>query len=139
MSDVYSYGVVLLELLTGKRSVDKKRPSREQDLVGWARPFLKDTQKLESIMDPRLEGQYSFEGAKRVATLVHQCVSHQAKTRPSMRTVVKSLESIMNLTDIPLGHFVYVVPSEGDVEGWVQSKIETVEKVGTKEKVRSRN
>ncbi|KAF7843603.1 putative receptor-like protein kinase [Senna tora] len=118
MSDVYSFGVVLLELLTGKRSVDKNRPSREQDLVEWARPLLKDTHKLERlIMDPRLEGQYSIEGARKVAALVHQCLSHQAKARPSMRTVVKSLEPIMNLThDIPIGHFVYLAPNEGEIE-----------------------
>ncbi|KAF7814035.1 putative receptor-like protein kinase [Senna tora] len=112
MSDVYSFGVVLLELITGKRSVDKNRPMREQDLVEWARPLLKDSHKLERIMDPRLEGQYSYEGARKMAALAHQCLSHQAKARPSMRKVVKTLEPLMNLTDIPMGCFVYVAPTE---------------------------
>ncbi|XP_054784327.1 putative receptor-like protein kinase At1g72540 [Prosopis cineraria] len=116
MSDVYSFGVVLLELITGKRSVDKNRPMREQDLVEWARPLLKDPNKLERIMDPRLEGQYSYEGARKMALLAHQCLSQQPKSRPSMRTVVKTLEPLMNLTDIPVGCFVYVVPSEGTEE-----------------------
>ncbi|KAK7381866.1 hypothetical protein VNO80_00415 [Phaseolus coccineus] len=114
MSDVYSFGVVLLELLTGKKSVDKKRPSREQDLVEWARPLLKDSYKLERIMDPRLEDQYSPEGAKRFAALAYQCLSHHAKGRPTMRTVVRTLESLLKLKDIPVGPFVYVVPSEED-------------------------
>ncbi|MFQ6644742.1 hypothetical protein Gotur_018943, partial [Gossypium turneri] len=61
MSDVFSFGVVLLELLTGRRSVDKSRPAREKNLVEWARPSLKDPYKLDAIMDPRLEGQYSTE------------------------------------------------------------------------------
>ncbi|XP_028763224.1 putative receptor-like protein kinase At1g72540 [Neltuma alba] len=113
MSDVYSFGVVLLELITGKRSVDKNRPIREQDLVEWARPLLKDPNKLERIMDPRLEGQYSYEGARKMAYLAHQCLSQQPKSRPSMRAVVKTLEPLMNLTDIPVGCFVYVVPNEG--------------------------
>ena len=119
MSDVYSFGVVLLELLTGRKSVDKKRPTREQDLVEWARPMLKDSLKLERIMDPGLEGQYSTEGARKVAALAYQCLSHHAKNRPSMRTVVKTLEPLMELTDIPVGHFVYVAPSEvvANIEG----------------------
>ncbi|KAI9102922.1 hypothetical protein K1719_023361 [Acacia pycnantha] len=111
MSDVYSFGVVLLELITGKRSVDKNRPIREQDLVEWARPLLKDPNKLERIMDPRLEGQHSYEGARKMAYLAYQCLSQQPKSRPSMRAVVKTLEPLMNLTDI-IGYFVYVVPRE---------------------------
>ncbi|XP_031106536.1 serine/threonine-protein kinase RIPK-like [Ipomoea triloba] len=112
MSDVYSYGVVLLELITGKRAVDKKRPSREQNLVEWAKPYLKDPHKLDRILDPRLEGQYSTEGAKRVAALAYQCLSHHAKCRPTMSNVVKRLEPVLDLKDIPIGTFVYVAPSE---------------------------
>ncbi|KAK7255727.1 hypothetical protein RIF29_29146 [Crotalaria pallida] len=117
MSDVYSFGVVLLELLTGKKSVDKKRPTREQDLVEWARPLLKDSHKLDRIMDPRLEGQYSYEGARKIASLAYQCLSQNAKCRPTMKAVVKTLEPLMDLTDIPIGHFVYVVQNEGVNEG----------------------
>ncbi|CAL0308684.1 unnamed protein product [Lupinus luteus] len=120
MSDVYSFGVVLLELLTGKKSVDKKRPTREQDLVEWARPMLKDSHKLDSIIDPRLEGQYSYQGAKKIASLAYQCLSQHAKFRPTMLNVVKTLEPLMDLTDIPIGHFVYVVPNEGVNEGSIK-------------------
>ncbi|KAL2336429.1 hypothetical protein Fmac_010875 [Flemingia macrophylla] len=115
MSDVYSFGVVLLELLTGKKSVDKKRPIREQDLVEWARPLLKDSHKVERIIDPKLEGQYSTEGARKFASLAYQCLSPNAKCRPSMRTVVKTLEPLLELKDIPVGPFVYVVPGEEDL------------------------
>ncbi|XAR49885.1 Non-specific serine/threonine protein kinase [Bertholletia excelsa] len=114
MSDVYSFGVVLLELLTGRRATDKSRPSREQSLVDYARPQLKDSQKLDRLMDPRLEGQYSREGARRVAAVAHQCLSYHAKSRPTMSQVVKLVEPLLDLNDIPLGSFVYVVPSEGD-------------------------
>lgn len=80
----------------------------------WARPLLRDSYKLERIMDPRLEDQYSPEGAKRFAALAYQCLSHHAKGRPTMRTVVRTLESLLKLKDIPVGPFVYVVPSEED-------------------------
>ncbi|XP_030528109.1 putative receptor-like protein kinase At1g72540 [Rhodamnia argentea] len=113
MSDVYSFGVVLLELITGQRAVDKSRPTREKDLVNWARPMLKDTHKLDKIVDPRLEGLYSTEGAKKAVLLAHQCLSHNPKCRPSMQTVVKTLETIMGLDDIPVRSFVYIDPEPG--------------------------
>ncbi|KAI3455628.1 hypothetical protein Pfo_012291 [Paulownia fortunei] len=116
MNDVYSFGVVLLELLTGKRAMDKKRPPREQNLVEWAKPYLKDHHKLDRLMDPRLEGQYSTEGAKKVAALAHQCLSHYPKSRPNMNHVVKILEPILEYTDIPAGPFIYIVPTEGKID-----------------------
>lgn len=116
MNDVYSFGVVLLELLTGKRAMDKNRPGREQNLVEWAKPYLKDHHKIDKLMDPRLEGQYSTEGAKKVAALAHQCLSHYPKTRPSMNHVVKVLEPILEFTDMPSGPFVYIASKEGKTD-----------------------
>ncbi|KAK3006933.1 hypothetical protein RJ639_016888 [Escallonia herrerae] len=112
MSDVFSFGVVLLELLTGRKAMDKSRPSREQNLVEWARPFFKDSQKLDRLMDPRLEGQYSAEGAKRAAALAYQCLSHHAKSRPTMGDAVETLEHVLDFNDMPVGSFVYIVSKE---------------------------
>lgn len=114
MCDVFSFGVVLLELLTGRQSVDKNRCKREKDLVEWARPMLKDFTKLDQIIDSRLEDRYSTEGAKRLAAVAHQCLSHNPKSRPTMTTVVKALEPLLDLNDIPIGPFVYTVVPPGD-------------------------
>ncbi|KAJ8448259.1 hypothetical protein Cgig2_025183 [Carnegiea gigantea] len=113
MSDVYSFGVVLLELLSGRRSMDRTRPRKEHSLIEWAKPFLRDPRKIDLIMDPRLEGQYSAQGAKIAAMLAYQCLSHQPKLRPTMSAVVKTLEPLMEMKDIPR-HFVYVVPKAAD-------------------------
>ncbi|XP_060218269.1 serine/threonine-protein kinase RIPK-like [Lycium barbarum] len=128
-SDVYSFGVVLLELITGRRAMDKKRPvKKERSLVDWARPMLRDPRKLDGIMDPRLEGQYSTQGAKKVAALAYQCLSHQTRSRPTMSDVVKALEPVLDMKDIPMGPFVYVVPtSKCDKEmeiGEVKTKVD---------------
>jgi len=112
MSDVYSFGVVLLEILTGRRSVDKGRPPREQNLVEWARPVLNDPRKLGRIMDPRLEGQYSEVGARKAAALAYQCLSHRPRSRPLMSTVVSVLEPLKDFDDVPIGPFVYTVPTD---------------------------
>ncbi|KAJ6758943.1 KINASE CX32 putative-RELATED [Salix koriyanagi] len=50
-SDVYGFGVVVLELLTGLRAIDMKRPSGKQILADWAKPYLKNRSKLKKIMD----------------------------------------------------------------------------------------
>ncbi|KAL8093861.1 serine/threonine-protein kinase RIPK-like [Apium graveolens] len=107
-SDVYSYGVLLLELLTGRRAMDRRRPGREQCLVGWARSSLKEPRKLGRIMDPKLEGQYSETVAAKAAALAYQCLRQRPKFRPTMSTVVKTLEPLKD-SDSTTGAFVYTV------------------------------
>lgn len=111
-SDVYSFGVVLLELITGKRSMDKSRPNREQKLAEWARPLLKCPRKLNRIIDPRLEGQYSEFGLEKAAELAYQCLSRRPKARPNVSTIVKTLEPLVDFNDVQIGPFVYTAPKE---------------------------
>ncbi|CAI9766628.1 unnamed protein product [Fraxinus pennsylvanica] len=91
-SDVYSFGVVLLEVLIGRRAVDKSKPSREHNLVEWARPLLNHSRKLLRILDPRIEGQYSTKVLMKVANLAYQCLSQNPKGRPVMSQIVETLE-----------------------------------------------
>ncbi|XP_024965571.1 serine/threonine-protein kinase RIPK-like [Cynara cardunculus var. scolymus] len=111
-SDVYSFGVVLVELLTGRKSMDKSLPSREQNLADWARPQLKGARKLNRIMDPRLEGQYSETGAQEAAELAYQCLSHRPKARPTMTMVVETIELLKKFNELPVETFVYIAPTE---------------------------
>jgi hypothetical protein len=98
-SDVHSFGVVLLELLTSRRSMDKNRPSGEHDLVAWARPYLMYKRNLYHLVDPRLEFNYSVKGAQRVAQIAHHCLSQDPKARPFMDDVVEALTPLLNLKD----------------------------------------
>ncbi|XP_058107528.1 probable serine/threonine-protein kinase PBL3 isoform X2 [Magnolia sinica] len=93
-SDVYSYGVVLLELLSGRRAMDEERGSVEETLVDWAKPFLSDGRKVLRIMDTRLEGQYSKKEAQAVAALALQCLHTDPKYRPTMKEMVTTLEHL---------------------------------------------
>ncbi|MFS7932495.1 putative transferase [Helianthus anomalus] len=66
-SDVYGFRVVLLELMMGLRALDLKRPDPQVNLVVWAKPLLPNGKKLKTIMDARMEGQYSSKGAIMLA------------------------------------------------------------------------
>ncbi|GLT38311.1 hypothetical protein SLA2020_125680 [Shorea laevis] len=90
-SDVYSYGVVLLQLLTGRVPVDTKRPSGEHVLVSWALPRLTNRDKVVEMVDPVLEGQYSKKGLIQIAAIAAMCVQPEADYRPLMVDVVQSL------------------------------------------------
>ncbi|CAJ2629028.1 unnamed protein product [Trifolium pratense] len=92
-SDVYSYGVVLLELLIGRKPVDMSQPTGQENLVTWARPILRDKERLEELADPRLGGRYPKENFVRVCTIAAACVEPEASQRPTMGEVVQSLAS----------------------------------------------
>ncbi|KAI3731096.1 hypothetical protein L1987_62279 [Smallanthus sonchifolius] len=96
-SDIYSFGVVLLEILTGRRCIDKNRPTGEQILVEFAKPYLTSKRRILYIMDPRLAGQYSPNVAMRAAMLATKCLLKEPKHRPTADEVVKALEQLQDL------------------------------------------
>ncbi|XP_020581969.1 probable serine/threonine-protein kinase PIX13 [Phalaenopsis equestris] len=96
-SDVYGFGVVLLEILSGLRALDLSRPSEQHNLVGWAKPFLSDRRKLSRLIDQRLEGQYPTKAALQAAQLTLRCLAGDPKSRPSMKEVVETLEQIESI------------------------------------------
>ncbi|XP_037467312.1 serine/threonine-protein kinase RIPK-like [Triticum dicoccoides] len=123
-SDVYNFGVVLLEILARRRTVDKTRPSREHHLVQHMRSWLKDPEKLGKIMDPALEGKYATTGTHKAALVAYQCLSDSPKSWPDMSKVVEDLELLINLVDD--------VPSEAVMHGASQDDTR-------KERTRRRN
>ncbi|PQQ11703.1 putative receptor-like protein kinase [Prunus yedoensis var. nudiflora] len=95
-SDVWSFGVVLFELITGRRAVERNLPRSEQKLLEWVRPYVSDSKKFHLIVDPRLEGQFCIKSAQKLASLANRCLSKQPKSRPKMSEVVVVLGSIID-------------------------------------------
>ncbi|KAL8027917.1 hypothetical protein ABFS82_14G125000 [Erythranthe guttata] len=93
-SDVYGFGVVLVEMLTGLGAMDTNRPSGQQNLVDWIKPYLSDRRKLKTVMDSRLEGRYPSRSAFQIAQLTLTCLENEQKNRPSMQELVDTLERI---------------------------------------------
>lgn len=96
-SDVYSYGVVLLELITRKKAVDPSFADG-MDIVRWVRSVWNEKIEIEVVVD---EGLYddlydSFvrEQVTEVLQLALRCTETESSKRPTMRQVVKELEDV---------------------------------------------
>ncbi|TKY58726.1 Receptor cytosolic serine/threonine-protein kinase RBK1 [Spatholobus suberectus] len=86
--DVFAFGVLLLELITGRRAVDSN--SRES-LVIWAKPLL-DAKLVKDMADPRLEEKYDPTEMKRAMATASMCIHHMSSKRPYMNQVVLLLK-----------------------------------------------
>ncbi|KAK9266942.1 hypothetical protein L1049_027201 [Liquidambar formosana] len=91
-SDIWSFGVVLYEILTGRRSLERNRPTVEQKLLDWVKLYPADSKRFSMIIDPRLRSQCSLSAARKIAKLADSCLNKNAKDRPTMSQVVESLE-----------------------------------------------
>ncbi|XP_015688161.1 receptor-like serine/threonine-protein kinase ALE2 isoform X2 [Oryza brachyantha] len=102
-SDVYSYGVVLLELLTGRKPVDMSRPAGQENLVSWARPLLTNVVSLRQAVDPLLGPSVPLDNVAKAAAIASMCVQPEVAHRPSMGEVVQALKLVCSDGDEGLG------------------------------------
>ncbi|KAI8566818.1 hypothetical protein RHMOL_Rhmol02G0071600 [Rhododendron molle] len=90
-SDVYAFGVVLLEVLCGRPPVDSKLDSEQIGLIYWAKQCFKKG-KFAEVIDPSLSGQIAQPCLKSFVVLAKNCLSESPRSRPSMAQVLGRLE-----------------------------------------------
>eukprot|EP00268_Persea_americana_P043155 TRINITY_DN43310_c0_g1_i1.p1 TRINITY_DN43310_c0_g1~~TRINITY_DN43310_c0_g1_i1.p1 ORF type:complete len:151 (-),score=31.61 TRINITY_DN43310_c0_g1_i1:870-1322(-) len=91
-SDIYSFGVVMLELISGRKAIDSSRKAGEQNLIAWARPFFRDRRKFSHLADPLLQGRYPVRCLHHAIAVTAMCLQEQPNFRPIMGDVVAALE-----------------------------------------------
>ena len=100
-SDIYSFGVVLLEILTGRRAIENRRNGPEINLVAWARPLFKDRKKFHKMADPALDGKYPVRGLYQALAIAAMCVQEEPNMRPGVADIVTALSFLASQTYDP--------------------------------------
>ncbi|XP_073305412.1 LRR receptor-like serine/threonine-protein kinase FEI 1 [Primulina huaijiensis] len=90
-TDVYSFGVLVLEILSGKRPTDASFIEKGLNIVGWLN-YLVSENRQQEIVDPHSEG-VQIESLDAILSIAIQCVSSIPEDRPTMHKVVQILES----------------------------------------------
>ncbi|KAK6161638.1 hypothetical protein DH2020_005019 [Rehmannia glutinosa] len=100
-SDVYAFGVVLLELLLGRKPMEKLGPAQcHQSIVTWAMPQLTDRTKLPNIVDPVISNSMDLKHLYQVAAVAVLCVQPEPSYRPLITDI---LHSLVPLVPVELG------------------------------------
>ncbi|KAJ0446289.1 putative protein kinase RLK-Pelle-RLCK-VI family [Helianthus annuus] len=93
-TDVYAYGVLLLEIITGRPALDESQKS----LVMWAKPLI-TSKKFDELLDPQLSGSCDLEQLHCIVSVASLCINHIPTERPKMSQVYRMLigeESILD-------------------------------------------
>jgi serine/threonine protein kinase len=126
-SDVYNFGVVLAELLTGKKALSFGRPEVDRNLAVYFVSSLKEG-RLFQILDKNID-EINIEKLKEVAHIAEKCLRVKGEERPTMKEVAMELEGILvieehrwgsdNLSSEETENLLKAVPSIINVEDGV--------------------
>ncbi|KAL1564472.1 putative receptor-like protein kinase [Salvia divinorum] len=89
-SDVYSYDIVLLELITGRRAIQDNK-----NIIEWAQVILEsDESRMDEFVDPYLGHTYDYDQLRTTITIVRWCTQREGRARPSIKQVLRLLYEI---------------------------------------------
>ncbi|KAK1381503.1 Exopolysaccharide receptor [Heracleum sosnowskyi] len=99
-TDVFAFGVVLAELITGQRALirDNREPNKMKSLITVINRIFQDedpVKVLQSVIDGNLKGSYPMEDVYRMAEIADWCLSEDPISRPEMREIVVALSQTM--------------------------------------------
>ncbi|XP_062012847.1 probable serine/threonine-protein kinase PBL7 [Rosa rugosa] len=98
-ADIYSFGIILWELIAGRKAIEPDQSSGKQNILQWAQPYYNNNseehRKLVDPTHPRLKGKYSKKNMEKAISLAAMCTDRNAPSRPPMNEVVDGLTEIL--------------------------------------------
>lgn len=91
-SDVYSFGILIMEIISGRNPVDYSRPPEEVNMIDWLKRMVSN-RNPEGVLDPKLPEKPASRALKRALLVALRCVDPNAQKRPKMGHIVHMLEA----------------------------------------------
>jgi len=98
--DVYSFGIVLLEMVTGRMSFASSTGQNCGHLVQWVSAKMREGREVEEVVDPKLHGNFDSAEVKRVLKTALLCIEQEKDVRPSMSQAVEMLSQPDSFTSL---------------------------------------
>ncbi|KAF3440132.1 hypothetical protein FNV43_RR18410 [Rhamnella rubrinervis] len=90
-TDVYAFGIVLLQLISGRKVIDDKKEEQQQSIRQWAEPIIRRL-ALHELIDPRIGESYDTYELYIMAKAAYSCMQRSPEMRPSIGEIVRLLE-----------------------------------------------
>ncbi|XP_049406971.1 receptor-like kinase TMK4 [Solanum stenotomum] len=95
--DVFAFGVILMEILTGRKALDESLPEDRSHLVAWFKKTVVNKEKIVEVLDPTLldPDEETYQSICKVAELAGHCAAREPSQRPDMGHVVNVLAPLV--------------------------------------------
>ncbi|XP_010518751.1 PREDICTED: G-type lectin S-receptor-like serine/threonine-protein kinase At2g19130 isoform X2 [Tarenaya hassleriana] len=107
-ADVYSYGMMLFEFVSGRRNTEQSGDGKVNFFPSWAATVLTGGGDVLSLLDPRLDGNADAEELSRICKVACWCIQDDENHRPTMSQVVQIIEGVLDVNPPPFPRSIQV-------------------------------